>query len=256
MTQSEVAAVLGLLWGSFVGVLVDRVPASVGGALMGRSRCSSCGMGLGVIDLVPVVSWLVLRGRCRNCGASIGIRPLLMEVGTAALFILAAHQASDMWQSGLLSTFLGLLLGLSAIDIEHHRLPNQIVLPAVLVAVVFIAVGGWLGGRLDPLGGALGAALFGGSLLTVAVLSRGGMGMGDVKLSALIGLVLGAVDLPSVGVAAGAAILLGGLMAIFAVLRGAGRRSALPFGPMLAAGALVAVAAGPEIAEAYMGLLR
>lgn len=179
-----------------------------------------------------------------------------MEVGTAALFVLAARQAADLWQFLLLSTFLGLLLGLSAIDLEHHRLPNQIVLTAVPLAAVLIAVGRWLGGQLDPFAGVLGAALFGGSLLTVAVLSRGGMGMGDVKLAALIGLVVGAVNLPSVGVAAGVAILLGGLMAIVAVLRGAGRRSAIPFGPMLAAGALVAVIAGPGIAAAYMGLLR
>lgn len=179
-----------------------------------------------------------------------------MEVGTGIMFLLAAVVAEDIWQVLLLAPFLGVLLALTAIDLEHRRLPNAIVYPSVVVAGALIA-GADLAGGSPSLGNAvIGALAFGGVLLLVAILSRGGMGLGDVKLAALIGLVVGAVDLASVGVAAGVAILLGGVAAFVALLRGAERRTALPFGPMLAGGALTAVLAGPRIASAYLGLFR
>ncbi|MFM7718624.1 MAG: prepilin peptidase [Actinomycetota bacterium] len=247
------AACFGLLWGSFVGVLVDRIPRGAD-VVRGRSRCDACDATLGAVDLVPVISWLALRGRCRHCGAKVPARWTLIEGATALLFVLAEVAAPDTWSAIGLAPFLGVLLALTLIDVATRRLPNAIVYPTAVVAAVWVVLGVPVGSALDVGGAAIGALAFGGSLLLVTIASRGGMGLGDVKLAGVIGLVVGALDLPSVGVAAGAAIAFGGVAAIVALLRGADRRSALPFGPMLAAGALVAVAAGPRIADAYIGL--
>lgn len=247
------AVPVGLIWGSFIGVLVDRVPEGRP-FLTGRSQCDGCGRTLSPRDLIPVLSFVIERGRCRVCGASIRLRWTLMELSCAGLFALAALTSPDIWSFALFAPLLGLLLALTFIDLEHRRLPNAIVYPSLVAASAVILAGWSLSDAFDPIGALIGATGFSGGLLLVALLSRGGMGMGDVKLAALIGLIVGAVDLPSVGVAAGAAILSGGLVAIIAVIRGAGRRTAVPFGPMLAFGALTAVIGGPRIADAYMGL--
>lgn len=248
-----VAAIFGLLWGSFAGVLVDRVPTG-GDVVRGRSRCDACGAVLGARDLVPVVSWLLLRGRCRRCGAIVPSRWTRIEITCGALFALVAGSLREPWLIALLGPFSAILVALTLIDLEHHRLPNAIVYPSFVVATCAILVAWATGGPLDPSAAAVGALAYGGVLLVIAVVSRGGMGIGDVKLAALIGLVIGAVDLPSVGVAAAAGILFGGLAGIVALARGADRRSALPFGPMLAAGAVVAMLVGPKLADAYLGL--
>lgn len=251
---SALAAVIGAAWGSFLGVVVGRVPS--GGGVGGRSRCDSCGETLGAADLVPVVSWALAGGRCRHCKARITARWTVLEVGcgvAAVSAVLAFPAAAVSIPVGL---FLGVLLALAMIDLEHHRLPNAIVYPASLALAVWICLGAMLGAPMDPVGAAIGAASFGGGLLLVALVSRGGMGLGDVKLAGAIGMMVGAVDLPSVAVAAAAAIVFGGLTAVWALLRGAGRRSAIPFGPMLSLGTFVALLAGPRLAEAYMGLVR
>lgn len=252
---AAIAAVYGLLWGSFAGVLVDRVPRG-DDAVGGRSRCDGCGAVLRVRDLVPVVSWIALRGRCSNCRVRISPRWTVIEIACGLAFALVSLAAQDLWQVGLLGPLSAILLALALIDLEHRRLPNAIVYPSVTVAAAVVILGGLSGGDLDLLDAVLGMVAFGGTLLLIAVLSRGGMGLGDVKLAGLIGFCLGAVDLRSVGVAAGAAILLGGMSAVVALLRGADRRSALPFGPMLAAGAFIAILLGPPLADAYLGLFR
>ncbi|MFM7718990.1 MAG: prepilin peptidase, partial [Actinomycetota bacterium] len=214
-----VAGVLGLAWGSFVGVLASR-GASEEPIARGRSRCDACGATIAARDLVPIVSWLLLRGRCRACGSRIPATLPAFEVATAGLFAVAATVAPDGWAAALVAPFLGILLGLTAIDLEHRRLPNRIVYPTSLACAAWIVVARAAGGALDPVGAGIGAVAFGGGLLAVTLASRGGMGLGDVKLAALIGLVVGAVDLPSVAVAAGAAVLLGGAVAAVALLRG------------------------------------
>lgn len=179
-----------------------------------------------------------------------------MEVGTGLLFAVAALVAVDAWQAVLLAPFLGVLLALTAIDLEHRRLPNALVYPSVILTSAIVVAAQPFEGALSLSNAVIGAVTFGGGLLLVAILSRGGMGLGDVKLAVLIGTVVGAIDLQSVAVAAGVAILVGGLVAAVALLRGAERRAALPFGPMLAGGALAAVVAGPKIADAYLRLYR
>lgn len=179
-----------------------------------------------------------------------------IELASAALVVIAMASAADLWGAALLSLFLGVLLALAMIDLEHRRLPNAIVYPSLLIAAGLITVARFAGSALDPIDALLGGCAFGGGLFLVHLLSGGGMGMGDVKVGALIGLVVGAVDLRAVGVAAGAAIAFGGIAGLVALARGADRRSAIPFGPMLALGALVGVVWGAPLADAYLGLFR
>jgi leader peptidase (prepilin peptidase)/N-methyltransferase len=249
-----VAILFGLPFGSFVTVLVHRTPRHepVG---RGRSRCPSCGTTLTWRDNIPLLSYVVLRGRCRHCGAPISPRYPLLELATAGLFVAAVLRIEDVAVAALVAPFLGLLLAVAVVDAGHRIVPNVIVYPSLAVFGVAL-VGLRVAGRdVDLAGGAIGLAAFGGGLLLLALIRPGGMGMGDVKLAALIGLVVGALGLRILAVAAGLGILAGGVGGTVALLAGRSRKSALPFGPFLAAGAGVAVLYGAEIADAYLGLL-
>jgi leader peptidase (prepilin peptidase) / N-methyltransferase len=245
-----VALPFGLVVGSFMTVAVHRIP--VGESLVGpRSRCPSCGATIGARDNVPVLSWLLLRGRCRRCGARISVVYPVLELSTAGLVVLAAIRYPDPWQAVLVAGLLALMPGIAVIDLRNRIIPNRLTYPALLASAVLIVVAWLLDDAVDPLRAALGFLLYGGGLFVVAAVSRG-MGMGDVKLAALIGLVLGSLGLGLVGVAAGAAIVLGGLGAIIALAMGKGRKSAIPFGPYLAAGAVVAGLWGEPISSWYI----
>lgn len=246
-----VAVPLGLAFGSFLTVVIHRVPAG-GSVVSPRSRCPSCGTTLRNVDNIPVVSWIALRGRCRSCGERISVVYPLTELACGGLFAAVALLSDDVWVAILLAPFLAVLVALSVIDIRHRRIPNRIVYPSIVLSAVYIAVGDLVGSALDLGSAAIGFAAYGGVLLLVALISPRGMGMGDVKLAALIGLVCGSLGLELVAVAAGVGIALGGLGAIVALVRGATRKSALPFGPFLAAGAGVSVIAGDAIADAYL----
>jgi leader peptidase (prepilin peptidase)/N-methyltransferase len=199
-----------------------------------------------------VVSWLLLRGRCHTCGARISPVYPLTELATGALFVGVALWFVDPWQAALLAPFLGLLVAISVIDVRHKKIPNRLVYPSLVVAALFIVVADLAGGGLDAVSAAAGFLVYGLVLLVIALIAPKGMGMGDVKLAALIGLVLGCLGLAFVAVAAGVAVLLGGMGAIVALVGGASRKTGIPFGPFLAAGAAVAAFAGEPIADAYL----
>jgi leader peptidase (prepilin peptidase) / N-methyltransferase len=249
-----IAVPFGLAIGSFVNVVVHRVPAGES-VVAPRSRCSSCGGAIAVQDNVPVVSWVLLRGRCRSCGAGISARYPLVELSTAGLFTLAAIAFENVWIFVAAVAFLAVLLALSLIDLERKILPNRIVYPSLIAFPAYLLVARAAGAPVGLVDAVIGFLAYGGMMLFVAILSPAGMGMGDVKLAALIGLVIGAIDLPSVAVAGGLAILLGGIGAVAALAAGKGRKSAVPFGPFLAAGAALALFWGPAIADAYLGAL-
>jgi len=249
-----VALPLGLVFGSFLTVAIHRIPAGES-LLRPRSRCPSCGTPIRTVDNIPVVSWLLLRGRCHACAAPISVVYPLTELATGGLFVGVALWFEDPWQAVLLAPFLGLLVALSVIDVRHKKIPNRLVYPALIASALFVLAGDLAGGDLDVVDAAIGFLAYGTGLLIVALISPRGMGMGDVKLAALIGLVLGSLGLEYVAVAAGAGILLGGVGAIVALLFGAGRKSRIPFGPFLASGAAVATFAAEPIADAYLRLL-
>jgi leader peptidase (prepilin peptidase) / N-methyltransferase len=215
-------AALGLLFGSFVTVLVHRLPRkeSVVGP---RSRCPRCGTLIRAVDNVPLVSYLLLRGRCRSCGARISAEYPLTELATAILFAGAGLVIRPVWAAAIVAPFLGVMLAVALIDLRWRIVPNRLIYPAVLVFLLALPAG---------------------------------MGMGDVKLAALIGLVLGSLGLAYVAVAAFAGVVGGGVGAVLAMsAMGYGRKQTIPFGPFLAAGAVVAALAAPQIAGMYLSLL-
>lgn len=251
LIRIAIALPLGLVFGSFLTVAVYRAPRKES-LVAPRSRCPSCGRQLRNVDNVPVLSWLVLRGRCHWCGARISPIYPLVELATGGLFVAAALTFEEVWLAVLMAPFLALLFALAVIDIGHKLIPNVLVYPAFVVAGVFLVVARLLGADVNLAQAGIGVLAYGGFLLVVALVSPGGMGMGDVKLAALIGLVLGAIDLDHVLVAAGLGILIGGVAALVALLAGAGRKTALPFGPFLAAGAVLAAFFGAPLADLYL----
>jgi leader peptidase (prepilin peptidase) / N-methyltransferase len=232
-------------------VAVYRLPRGES-VIRPRSRCPACGAEIGARDNIPVLSWLLLRGRCRRCGERISVEYPLLELTTAALVVLAAIRYPNPWQAGLVSGLLALMPGIALIDLRHRIIPNRLTYPSLVLFSLVVVLARVIGGVGDPASAGIGLLLYGGILFVVAVVSRG-MGMGDVKLAALIGLVLGSLGLRFVGVAAGAAIAFGGLGGVVALAMGKGRKSAIPFGPYLAAGAVVAGIWGEQIASWYIG---
>jgi leader peptidase (prepilin peptidase)/N-methyltransferase len=249
--RALVALPFGLILGSFMTVAVARIPA--GGSLARpRSRCPRCGAPIAPRDNVPVVSWVLLRGRCRSCSAPISVEYPALELATATLVAAGAARFEDLGAAIVVAAMLSLLPAVALIDLRHRIIPNRLMYPSLMAFPVAIVLAWVFGSVLDPVHGLIGLLAYGGGLLIVAFVSRG-MGMGDVKLAALIGLVLGSLGLRFVGVSASAGIVVGGLAGVGALLAGRGRKSAIPFGPSIAVGAVVAVFAGEPIASWYLG---
>ena len=239
-------AVAGMLIGSFLNVVTWRLPRGES-LVRPRSRCPRCETPIRPYDNVPVLSWLLLRGRCRTCKAPISARYPAVEAATAALYAavaVATHGALDLVLGLLLVTAL---VPITLIDLDLRLIPNAITLPASVAAVAAAAL-------LDP--GFLteqlvAGAAAGGFFLLAALAHPRGMGMGDVKLAAMLGLYLGRAVAPAVMVALVSGVLVGALVI---ARKGAreGRRTAVPFGPFLALGALVALFAGDALVDAYL----
>jgi leader peptidase (prepilin peptidase) / N-methyltransferase len=248
-------AVAGLAVGSFLTVLVHRLPRRESIARP-RSACPSCGTPLRARDNVPVVSWLLLRGRCHACRARISPVYPLTEAATTGLFAGAAVAFERPGVAAMVAAFLAVMVAAALIDIRHGIIPNRLVAPSLLGLGAWVAVLDLVDGGARIGSAGLGLLAYGGGLLVVALIAPRGMGMGDVKLAALIGLVLGSFGLSYVGVAAGVGVIGGGIGALVALaLLGAGRKDQIPFGPFLAGGAVVATLLGPRIADLYLSLL-
>ena len=249
--RTIVFALLGLVFGSFLTVVVPRSIRKES-MVRGRSKCPSCGATIRARDNVPVLSYLLLRGRCRHCGNPISLEYPLTELATAGLFAGAALAFPDIYVGGLMALFLAVLLALALTDLHQRIIPNAVVLPSLALFGLALLCGAILGRHLDLAAAAIGMFAFGGGLLVIALMRPGGMGMGDVKLAGLIGLVLGALGLRHVLVAAGLGILAGGVGAVAALAMGRSRKAAIPFGPFLVAGAMAATFWGGQIAQAYL----
>ncbi len=248
-----VAAVLGLVVGSFLNVVVHRVPRGES-VVRPRSRCPACAAPVAPRDNVPVLSFLLLRGRCRGCRSAISPRYPLVEAGTAVLF---GATAARFGATAVLPAFLylaAIALALALIDIDVKRLPNAIVLPSYPVAAVLLGLAAAARADAAPLLRAAEgmAACYAGYYL-LAWAYPAGMGFGDVKLAGVLGLYLGYLGWAAVAVGIFAGFLYGGLVALAVLLVGrAGRKSTLPFGPFMLAGAFTAVFAAAPIAHAYL----
>jgi leader peptidase (prepilin peptidase) / N-methyltransferase len=244
---------LGLLLGSFLNVVIWRVPR--GESLVSPpSHCPGCERPIRPRDNVPVVSWVLLKGRCRDCDQSISVRYPLVEVGTAAMFgVLAARIGFDAALPAYL--YLGAVaVALALIDLDVKRLPNAIVLPSYLVAAVLLGLGTL--GEADPkdlLRAALGLVALYGFYFLLALIYPAGMGFGDVKLAGVLGLYLGYLGWAEVITGAFLGFLFGGVVGLgLMAVRRAGRKSQIPFGPFMLAGALVAILWGGALGDLYL----
>jgi leader peptidase (prepilin peptidase)/N-methyltransferase len=236
----------GLIVGSFLNVVAFRLPRGESLVAPG-SHCPSCETPIKPYDNVPVLGWLLLRGRCRACRAQISARYPLVEAVTAVLavaVVLVKHSPRDVVLGLLL---VAVLVPVALIDFDRRIIPNKIMLPAALAA---LAVGLVLAPSQVPEQLIAGLAA-GGFLLIFAVAYPKGMGMGDVKLAAVLGLFLGR----SVAIALLSGVLAGTVVGAIVMARvgvGQGRKTAVPFGPFLAIGGIVGLLAGPAVVHWYL----
>jgi leader peptidase (prepilin peptidase)/N-methyltransferase len=247
-----VCGVLGLVVGSFLNVVVWRVPRHESVVHPG-SHCPSCDAELGAIENVPVLSWVALRGRCRHCGARISVRYPLVELLTAGLWVGMALRFGESWE---LPPYLALsagLVALSLIDLDHFLLPNRVLYPTgfLVVGLMVVPAVAYSDGS-DYLRAVLGGAAAFAVFFAIHVVSPRGMGFGDVRLSFVLGFALGWLSWGHVYLGLFLGFLLGavvGTLLIAVKLRT--RKDHVPFGPFLAAGALLAIYAGTAMLDVF-----
>ncbi|HEY0555413.1 MAG TPA: prepilin peptidase [Thermoanaerobaculia bacterium] len=251
------AAVLGLIVGSYLNVLIYRLPLGIS-TVFPRSRCPHCGTAIRAYDNLPVLSFLLLRGRCRQCGARISWRYPAVEAATAALFLACFLRFGISLQAPVAALFCALMLALTMIDYDHMILPDKLTWPGIALGILLQPFVGWT--RLWPgpwgamAGAVLGAALGAGILLAVWIAwylwrHEEGMGLGDVKMLAAIGAFLGwkgVLVALFLGALSGAVVGLT-LMAF----RGLDFKAKLPFGVFLALGGVIALFAGEALVRVY-----
>ena len=263
------AGILGLAIGSFLNVVIYRVPAGRS-IIAPASACPTCGSSIRAYDNVPVLSWLMLRGKCRDCAAPISARYPLVEIGTGLFFaavvvlfapaILAApHTRGIIGGFLVLAAFLYLAavsVALALIDMDVHKLPNAIVLPAYAVGAVLLTSASIVLGDYSVLlraGIAMAALFLAYSLM--AFVYPAGMGLGDVKLAGVLGLYLGWVGWGAVIVGALGAFILGGIYAFVLILgKRANRKSGIPFGPWMLVAAWLGIGVGNEAFAGYLSI--
>lgn len=275
VTLALAVGVFGLLIGSFLNVVVYRVPNGMS-IVSPPSACPDCGTEIRAGDNVPVLSWLLLRGKCRACREPISARYPLVELGTGLAFaavtvwlVVSTSSTSGVSTgstSGLIASILMLVaylylaaisIALALIDIDTHRLPNAIVLPSYVVAAVLLAASGLLNQDFDALlWAAIGCVALWMAYFAMAFIYPAGMGFGDVKLAGLLGMYLGFLGLGPLLIGAFAAFLLGGLFAVGLVItKRASRKSGIPFGPWMLLGAWVGILWGDALWQGYLGLI-
>ena len=274
------AGLLGLAVGSFLNVVVWRIPQGAS-VVSPPSACPVCAHPIRARDNIPVLSWLLLRARCRDCGTPISARYPLVEAATALAFAgvavsvlrsvgrpegsspggqLSPDALPELPALLLLPALLylaAITIALALIDLDTHTLPNRIVLPAypigvLLLVVATIASGDWG----DLLRASIGSAALFAFYLVLVLVYPGGMGLGDVKLAGVLGLFLGYLGWPALIIGAFAAFVLGGLYAIvLLVTRRVARTGGIPFGPWMLAGAWVGILGGSPLAHSYLTLV-
>ena len=256
-----VFALFGIAIGSFLNVSIDRLPAGKS-LVFPASRCDYCQQSLSPKDLIPVFSYLWLRGRCRYCQQPILLRMPLVELGNGLLFAFLYYYYGLNIELALIAFYASVFIAIGVIDLERGLILNKIVYLMAVAAIIILALDSLLpGARLfgdriflpEPsiLSGVIGGAIGFTFLWMPAIISSKGMGWGDVKMAALIGLVTG---FPLVLVALLMAIILGGLTAgLLLLLKIKKRKDAIPFGPFLSLATIATLIWGNHILSWYLG---
>jgi len=277
------AGLFGLVIGSFLNVVAYRVPAGI--SLMRESRCPECDAPIRWWQNVPVLSWVALRGRCANCAAPFSGRYAIVEALTGVVFVavtwwvvggrfVSLRSLNDRVWAAVMDPvfwivlvaflyFAAVSIALTLIDLDTKRLPNAIVLPSIAVGIALLGIAAAVGASTGSATnwGTFLRALAGGAILyafyfIVRVISPRGMGGGDVKLAGLVGLYLGWVGWVTLAVGAFGAFVFGGLFGVALILlRRAKRKTAIPFGPWMIAGAWAGIAVGEPVGRWYVGML-
>jgi leader peptidase (prepilin peptidase)/N-methyltransferase len=246
VTLAAIALLPGLAFGSFLNVVAARLPLKRS-VVHPASACMACTAPLAWYDNLPLISFALLRGRCRHCQTSIPWRYPLVEAVTALLVAGCVLRFGLTWEAAVGAFFCVALVAVSATDVERRIIPNRIVLPA---AAVVLAANTMLHPSVEWAAAGLGAAFF---LLLAALAYPGGMGMGDVKLALLLGVMLGRTV--PVALMVGMLSALVPSVVLFARHGSAARKMRIPFGPFLAFGGVVCLFAGTALLNAYLGLL-
>ena len=246
--------VLGLLVGSFLNVVIYRVPRDES-IVTPRSHCPNCDTELANRDNVPVVSWLVLRGKCRTCGNPISVRYPLVELLTGVLFALVAARIGFHAALPAFLVLTAALVALSMIDLDTFLLPKKIVYAAFGAGAGLLLVAGLVDGDTRGMAEAAGGAVIAWVVFRVInFVSPKGMGYGDVRLAGLVGLYLGWIELPLVGLGLFLAFLFASVIGVgLIVTKLRTRKDRVPFGPFLALGAVTAILVGEPILRIYLG---
>ncbi|CAB5241215.1 unannotated protein [freshwater metagenome] len=236
---------LGLVFGSFTSVLVHRVPNRE--SIMGRSKCPHCGNEISAKYNIPIIGYLLARGRCSKCAQMISLRYPLLELGTSLTVIVVGFATSNYYQFFAWEIFAIIGLALSVIDLQLKRLPDLLTFPLFIIGLLILTLQSWSDNNFEPLVRALecSAALTLFYLITM-IASRGGMGMGDVKLGLSIGLFTGYLGATTTFISSMISFLLGSIVGLLAMILGkATRKTGIPFGPFMIIGALL----GPWITQ-------
>lgn len=246
----------GLALGSFLNVCIDRLPLRKS-IVTPPSHCDSCQRQLGLLDNIPILSYLFLRGRCRYCGAHIPIRVLLVEVLTGALFLLAFWRYGLTAQFGVTAFWCCIFLVIIFTDLEHKLILNVITYPAMIIAVVLLAIHTYVPGAslMEPhatlVNGLISGAILFVFFMVIILIRPGAMGMGDAKLVALIGLASG---FPLVVFSMIIGVVLGGIAAVILLAtRKKGRKDVIAYGTFLGIGPIIALLFATDIINWYLG---
>ncbi len=233
-------SLLGVVIGSFLNVCIDRLPQKRS-IVSPPSHCPHCKHRLSIIELIPIISYISLRGRCRSCGEKIPARVLLVEIGTGVMFFLIWLRFGQSWDTAIASIVGSLLLVIGLIDLEHQKIPNILIYPAIGIGLLLIPLLHLASPWMYLAGGLLGF----GVLFLIAVISPGSMGMGDVKLMLFLGILIG---YPEIIITIFMAFVSGGLIAgILLALKKIDRKDSVAFGPYLALAGIITILYGNQI---------
>lgn len=253
MAEYTIVFVVGSLIGSFLNVCIYRIPQRKS-IIFPSSRCPKCNAPIRAFDNIPIFSYVLLAGKCRECKARISPRYPFVELLNAVLYVVA------LWRFGLHAytlfymAFVSALIVITFIDLDFQIIPDSITLPGLLIGIAlssFVLIDPYeRGNGIGIIGSVIGMLSGGGLFYCIAVLSRGGMGGGDIKMMGMVGAVIGWKGVLMTTFTASLAGTVVGI--ILMVFKGKGRKTKIPFGPFLALGALLSLFMGQELLRLYL----